>query len=109
MKKELFLVLESTERAFSTLEEVKRGGFNATVISTESLRHAVDYNPGEHHFINLRHIEEKNMLESVLCLFVVDGERLDNLKKIIRNCTNDFRDIKGFMYSRDIQDYEGSI
>ena len=109
MKKELFIVIESTNKAFDTLQEIKSEGFNATVISTESLRHAVDYNPGEHHFINLRHLEEKDMLESILCLFVVDASKLDGLKQIIRECTNSFKDIKGFMYSRDIADYEGSI
>ena len=109
MKKELYLVLKSTDRAFSTLEELKKEGFNATVVSTESLRRAVDYYPEEHHFFNLRHLENKDMIESLLCLFVVDEEQLDKLKSIIRTFTNNFKDIKGFMYSRDISDYEGSI
>ena len=109
MKKELFLVLKSSDRAFSTLEELKAQGFNATVISSESLRHAVDYYPGEHTFINLRHIEQKEELESVLCLFLVDDNRLEDLKNVIREYTNNFKEIKGFMYSRPIDDYEGSI
>ncbi len=109
MKKELNLVLKSSDRAFATLEELKRKGFNATVVSTESLRHAVDYYPEEHHFFNLRQLEKKEMLESVLCIFVVDEEQLETIKKIIRDYTNHFKDIKGFMYSRDIEDYEGSI
>ena len=33
----------------------------------------------------------------------------DGIKEIIRQYTNNFKDIKGFMYSRDINDYEGSI
>ena len=109
MKVELTLVLKTTERAYETLEQIKNAGFNATVMSTESLRHAVDYYPGEHHFINLRHIAQKEMLESVLCLFVVDQEHLEELKTVIRRCTSSFQDIKGFMYSRSIEDYEGSI
>ena len=108
-KKELYLVLETSERAYSTLEELKEEGFNATVMSTESLRHAVDYYPGEHHFFNLRQLEQKEMLQSILCLFVVDEDKLENIKNVIRNYTNNFQDIKGFMYSRDILDYEGSI
>ena len=109
MKTELTLVLKTTERAHETLEALKSAGFNATVMSSESLRHAVDYYPEEHHFINLRHLEQKDSLESVLCLFIVDNERLEQLKNVIREYTNNFREIKGFMYSRSIDDYEGSI
>lgn len=109
MKVELTLVLKTTGRAYDTLEALRSAGFNATVMSSESLRHAVDYYPGEHHFINLRHIEEKELLESVLCLFLVEDNRLEDLKKVIREYTNNFKDIKGFMYSRPIDDYEGSV
>lgn len=109
MKKELYLVLKSTNDAFLTLEELRNKGFNATVINTESLHHAVDYYPGEHHFITLRHVEKRETLESILCLFVVDEEKIDELKSIIRKYTNDFKNIKGFMYTRSIEDYEGSI
>ena len=109
MKVELTLVLKSTERAFETLQKLREKGFNATVMSSESLRHAVDYYPGEHHFFNLRQLEEKEMFESVLCVFVVDQEKLDLLKNTIREKTGHFLDIKGFMYSRPIDDFEGSI
>ena len=109
MKKELHLVIETTDRAYSTLEEIKSKGYNATVVSSESLRHAVDYYPGEHHFFNLRHLEKTDILESILCIFVVDESQIEELKQTIRNETNSFKDIKGFMYSRTIEDYEGSI
>ena len=109
MKKELFLVLKSSDRAFDTLQELKNEGFNATVISSESLRRAIDYYPGEHHFYNLRHLEAKSSQESVVCVFVIEEVRLSHLKQVIRDYTNNFKDIKGFMYSRDIEDYEGSI
>ena len=109
MKVELTLVLKTTERAFETLEALKSAGFNATVMSSESLRHALDYYPGEHTFINLRHLEQKEMLESVLCVFIVEDNLLNELKNVIREYTNNFKEIKGFMYSRPIEDYEGSI
>jgi len=109
MKKELTLVLETNDRVYTTLQEIKSHGYNATVVSTESLRHAVDYVPNDQHFISLRHIEQVQQFESILCLFVVEETKLENLKQLIRNQTNDFKDIKGFMYSRDIEDYEGSI
>ena len=109
MKVELTLVLKTTERAYGTLEALKKAGYNATVMTTESLRHAVDYYPGEHTFINLRHIEQREAFESILGVFIVDDNRLDDLKKVIREYTKNFTEIKGFMYSRSIDDFEGSI
>ena len=109
MKVELTLVLKTTERAYGTLEAIKRAGYNATVMTTESLRHAVDYYPGEHTFINLRHVEQREAFESILGVFIVDDNRLDDLKNVIRECTKNFTEIKGFMYSRPINDFEGSI
>ena len=109
MKKELYLVLKSSDKAFETLEELKREGYNATVVSGESLRHAVDYYPEEHHFFNLRQLEQKELAQSVLCLFIIEENKLETIKDIIRRYTRNFEDIKGFMYSRDINDYEGSI
>ena len=109
MKKELCLVLETSAKATETLEKLKREGFNATVVSTESLRHAIDYSPNDHHFYNLRHFEKNEMLNSILCIFIVDADKVDILKKIIRECTNSFRSVKGFMYSTSIEDYEGSF
>ena len=109
MKKALYLVLKSTESAFHTLEELKRDGYNATIMATESLRHIVDDHPEEHHFYNLRHYEEKELNESFLCLFLVDENRLENIKSSVRRLTNNFQDVKGFMFSRTVEDYEGSI
>ena len=109
MKIELTLVLETTDNSFETLQELKFKGFNATVLSSESLRHAVEYYPGEHHFFNLRQFEKHNFLASILCVFVVEKEKVEELKDIIRNKTSNFKDIKGFMYSRPIDDFEGSI
>ena len=109
MKRALYLVLKSTDHAFHTLEELRKEGFNATVVSTESLKAAVEYFPEEHHFFNLRQLEQKEMVESVLCLFVVDEKNVNHLKEMIRNLTNNFESVKGFMFSRTIEDYEGSI
>ena len=107
--KELYLVLKSSPEAYKTLEELKYEGFNATVLSAESLRHAVDYYPEEHHFFTLRHIEKEEMMESILCLFILKDEELETVKNTIRERTNGFKDIKGCMYSFSIEDYEGSL
>ena len=109
MKHELTLVLKSADRVYETLEALRADGFNATVTSSESLRHALDYTPEDHHFFGLRHLQEAQRLESVLCIFVVDSERLEKLKEVIRLHTGNFNDVHGFMYSHPIDDFEGSI
>lgn len=109
MKKLLYLVLKGNAKAFETLDELKKGGFNATIASAESLKKAISLYPEEHHFFNLRHLEDINNSESVLGLFVIDEDRLEEAKNIVRNNTENFTLIKGFMFSVDLLDYEGSI
>lgn len=108
MKKVLYLVLENSSKAIETLEELKKEGFNATVVSTESLRHALDESPEDHHFFGLRHLEQE-VTTSSLCLFIVEESQLATIIKVIKECTNSFKDIKGFMYSQSVDNYEGSI
>ncbi len=109
MKKILYLVIKSGKEAYDTLQELNQQGYNATVVSTESLRRAVEYYPEDHHFYNLRHFEKSEIQESILCLFVLEENKLEDLKNIIRKFTNNFKDIKGFMFSKNLNDYEGSI
>ena len=108
MKKVLYLVLENSPKAIETLEELKKEGFNATVVSTESLRHALDESPEDHHFFGLRHLE-KEVTTSSMCLFIIDEEKLPVITIVIKEYTNNFKDIKGFMYSQSVDNYEGSI
>ena len=108
MKKVLYLVLENSPKAIETLEELKKEGFNATVVSTESLRHALDESPEDHHFFGLRHLEQEASTSS-LCLFIVEEDKLAVIISLIKKCTDDFKDIKGFMYSQNVDNYEGSI
>lgn len=109
MKRILYLVLKSTPEAVHTLDEIRKDGYNATVMTTESLRHAVEELPEEKHFFTLRQVERVQTNESILCLFIVDEDKLEHLKEVIRNNTDNFNSIKGFMFSRPIEDYEGSI
>ena len=108
MKKILYLVLKNTPKAHETLEALKEKGFNGTVIGSNSLRHTMEYFPEEHTFLNLRHIENVENAESVMCMFVWDEEVINTIKEEIRNHTNNFKNIKGFMFTKNVEDYEGS-
>lgn len=109
MKRIVYLVLKQDPNAFHVLESIKKEGYNATIVATESLRHMVEEPMEERHFFSLRHLEQMSLQESVLCLFVVNEEKLEALKNAIREGTDHFKAIKGFMFSRLVEDYEGSI
>ena len=109
MKRALYLVLKSTPKAFETFEDLRQRGFNGTAVSSESLRTAVEYYPEEHHLFNSRDLEKHDIKESVLVIFVVDEEKCEELKDVIRWDTNNFTNPRGFMYSFLLEDYEGNI
>ena len=45
-----------------------------------------------------------------LTLFItIDGDKLDDLKKMIREATNSFKSIKGGMFVLESTDNEGSL
>ena len=109
MKKVLYVILKNTSEAHAMLEELKNEGFNGTLIGSNSLRHALDYFPEEHHFLNLRHLEDTEVSESILCMFVWDEEVIETIKGKVRKFTNNFQSIKGFMFSKVAEDYEGTL
>ena len=92
---------------FSTLRE---HGFNGVVFATTSLKHAMQGEESdERHFLNLAHLELAKMQETTFAIFILEHDRLEEMKEIIRKETNNFKDMKGGMYSRPVPDFEGSI
>jgi hypothetical protein len=110
MKKILYLILGKDAVAIDVLDSIKRSGYNGTLIETASLRHALDDTfPEDKHFFSLVNYESHLKDESLLALFVVNEESLEPLKQCIRDHTDNFRKIKGGMFSRSISDYEGTF
>ena len=110
MKKILYLILGKDAVALDVLDSIKRSGYNGTLIETASLRHALDDSfPEDKHFFSLVNYESHLKDESLLALFVVNEESLEPLKQCIRDHTDNFRKIKGGMFSRSISDYEGTF
>lgn len=109
MKYILYLILKNTSKSYHVLEQIKSHGYNATLVSTESLRHALDEFPEENSFFTLRNYETQKFQESILCMFIEPEEKLEELKQVIRIYTNCFLDIKGGMFSKKLEDYEGTI
>ena len=110
MKKILYLILGKDAVALDVLDSIKKSGYNGTLIETASLRHALDDSfPEDKHFFSLVNYESHLKEESLLAFFVVNEESLEPLKQCIRDHTDNFRKIKGGMFSRSISDYEGTF
>ncbi len=111
MKKILYLILDSGEAALDAYESIKKSGYNGTLIESASLRHALDLGyPEDRYFFSLAAYEaSKDKEESTFALFIVDADKLETLKETIREHTDNFHKVKGAMFSRTIDDYEGTI
>lgn len=110
MKHLLFLILDHGELVDELFKELAKKKFNATVLSASSIKHALDDEDSEHvHFININHLENHISSKSTTCYFVVDENKIDELKDLIRTETKNFTKIKGAMFTTPLSDYEGSF
>lgn len=110
MKRILYLFLENSPTALEVLRSIKEKGFNGTMLETISLRHAIDGNlPEETHFFNLMDWSILNSQESTVSMFLIDEEKVEELKDSIREHTDNFKKIKGAMFTKKIEDFEGNI
>ena len=102
MKRALYLVLKNGTLEFNVLEGLKNEGFNATLVSTESLKHAIDDFPEDHHFYNLRHFEQKENQESILGLFIAEAEKIEVTIAVERREGNEIR-----LYAENLSEEAG--
>jgi len=111
MKHILFLILDHGEVVDQIFKTLKSGGYNATVLNARSIKHLLEDESASDdiHFFNISHIERHLYSESTFCYFIVDEDRLENLKQIIRNETDSFKKIKGGMFSYKVENFEGSF
>ncbi len=111
MKYLLRVYIENVDHAFALLRDIREHGYNGIVFNTSSLKHKLeDSENDEYLFFNLEHLSHHhNLVETTFCYFIVDEEKLGDLKNLVREGTKNFTDIKGGMYSTPLQDYEGSL
>ena len=110
MKRILYLILKNGPQALSVLDAIKKEGYNGTVVETASLKHALEERYEDHQFFSLQSWERMvGQGESTFSMYIVDESSLEDLKKTIREVTENFTRVKGAMFSYQIQDYEGAL
>ncbi len=109
MKRILYLFLENSPIAVEVLSAVKAKGYNGTMLETISVRHAIDSELEETHFFSLMNWDMLNNRESTVTMFLVDEDKVEDLKNEVRIHTNYFAKIKGGMFTKKVEDFEGNI
>ena len=110
MKCILNLYLAMNDHTYDLLHEIRKRGYNGTIINTVSLKHELEgTEEDEVHILTLHAIEKRHVTESLTCRFIIDEEDVEELKQIVRDLTKDFTLVHGGMYSRKLPDYEGTL
>ena len=110
MKCILNLYMAMNDQTYELLHRIREKGYNGTIINTVSLKHELEgTEEDEIHILTLHAIEKRHVTESLTCRFIIDEEKVDDLKQIIRELTKNFTLVHGGMYSRPIPDFEGTL
>ncbi len=111
MKHLMFIILNSDDIAEKAMEKLTEAGFNGTVIPSSSLRHVLSEEKEEDipFFVNLNHLEKIHYKSSKTFFALIDEEKIEAVKTIIRDCTDDFKKCKGAMFTIPVDSFEGSF
>lgn len=111
MKNLLILILDHGDLVDDIFHELSKNGFNATVLNARSIKHIIEdeEETDDIHFLNISHLNKNTFATTTTCYFIVDDVELNKLKDLIRTSTDNFKKIKGAMFSYPINDLEGTI
>ncbi len=110
MKKILFSVLERGHATDELYSDIIESGYNGTLIKTQSLKHIL-HNDNFKAVLSLSQIAEDTHEagQNATIFVIVDEEKLEALKEMIRTHTGNFSAIHGAMFVLPIHDFEGSF
>ena len=108
MKQVLFTVFEDGVKTHELLLLLKQDGFNGTIMGSSSVNHALR---GEKKgaFFPLSEYAEGVREPNLTIFFLVEEERMLELRGKIKEATKDFQLINGCMFSLPVTSYEGSF
>ncbi len=110
MKHLLFVVLENKPETEEVIHELSNRGFNGTILSSTSVHNfMLDEEDDVPSFFSLAHISEKKFVHNTTLYFILDDEKIDEVRQIIREITGNFEKVKGGMFETPIEKFEGSF
>lgn len=110
MKQLLFVVLENKPATQEIIHELSRRGFNGTILSSTSIHnYMIDEEEDTPSFFSLAHIAENKFVHNTTLYFILEEEKLQEVKEVIREITGNFTIVRGGMFKSPITDFEGSF
>ena len=110
MKHLLFVVLVNKKETHDLISELSKLGYNGTILSSTSVKHFIhDEDEDTPMFYSLAHLNEPKFVHNTTVYFILEDDKLKEVKNIIRKYTEEFKKIKGGMFSTPIESFEGSF
>ena len=111
MKVLLYSVLDKGPRTDALHRAIFKKGYNATILETAGLRHVIQEMKEPHATLSLSDIAEtpSEYSGSTTMFIILEEEKLEELKELIRDYTKSFELIHGAMFAFPIPSYEGSF
>ena len=110
MKYMLWTVFEDSKATQDLLRSLLQGGYNGTMMGASSVNHTYSQNQkAKQPMFSLSDYAEGVKEPNLAVTFVVDEEKLEDLKTLIHEGTEGFKKIHGAMMVLPIAYYEGSF
>ena len=110
MKHLLFITLENTKQCHDLIHNLSKIGYNGTVLSSTSLKHILqDENEDVPSFFSLAHYHENKFVQNTTIYFILEDDKLEEVKNEVRKYTENFTNTKGGMFVTPVDSYEGSF
>ncbi|MBQ2069795.1 MAG: hypothetical protein II467_02565 [Bacilli bacterium] len=109
MKVMLFAILDHTEATEELLRRLSKEGYNGTVVSSAGMHHVLPKLSGESVSVSLSMIADDLPSGNLTLYIVIEEEKLDALKKEIRDATENWTKVKGGMFVLPLLSVEGTF
>ncbi len=107
MKSLLIAILERVPATEGLIRDLSKQGYNGTVINADGLHHVLPKLTGQSTAVSLSSIVDDAPRGTITLFIVVDEERKEDLKALLREATDSFHAIPGGMVVYPLADVEG--
>ena len=109
MKVMLFAILDRMDATEELLRSLSKEGYNGTVLPTHGMKHVLPKLAGEGVSVSLSMLTDDLPSGHMTLFIIIDEEKLEDLKKEIREATGNWTKAKGGMFVLPLLSVEGTF